>query len=119
MVQRHRPESADMLAVGQLILIHQPEWPRESLAECDAARGQPFGQSFREIFQDFSTPGQLLAVCGLFTGGKDGGLSLSEVRFDGSAEMFRSHRRMLFHAADVKQGQCQLGECVNDGRASP
>ena len=104
MVERRRPESAHMPAVVQLILVHQPERAWKGLAEGDAARGQPFSQAFCEIFQYFAAPGELLPVCRLFAGGKDLGLPLCHVGFDGSAEMFGSHGVGLLHAGGREQG---------------
>lgn len=79
-----------MLAVDQLVFVHQSEWSREGFAKRNAARGQSFSQSIGQIFQHIAAPGEPLSVFGLFTGRKEFCLSLGKIRFDGSAEMLWS-----------------------------
>ena len=119
MVERHRPEPANMLAICQLILVHQPEWSGECFAKGDAACSQSFSQSFGQKLQHIAAPGQPLPAFGLLAGGKNLGLPLGKVLFNSSAEMLRSQGTVLLHAGDIKQGQCQLGGSGSGCSASP
>lgn len=98
MIQGHGPEPANVLAVRQLVFIHQPEWARECVTKRNSVSSQSFSQSVGQILQHIAAPGELFSVLGLFAGRKEFSLSLSKIFFDGSAEMFWSQWSVLIHA---------------------
>lgn len=110
MIERHRPESPHMVAACQLFFVHEPEWTREGLRKCDALGGQTLSEPFGEEFQHVTAPGKPSSVFRLLAGGKQLSPPLSEVVFDGTAEIFRCRRSAMVHERGREQGRCQPGE---------
>jgi hypothetical protein len=107
MVERHRPEAPDMVAVSQLFLIHEPKGARKGFREGNVSNGKTFDKPFSEEFQHVAAPGKSSSIFRLFAGGEHFSLPFSKVVFDGSAQMFRSERSVMAYAGGVEQGRCQ------------
>lgn len=103
-VERHGPESPNMVAARELVFVHESERSRKRLGEGDALVGQPFREAFDQEFQHIAAPGKMSPISCLGPRGEEFRLPFGKIGFDGPTDMFWSERAPLIHDDCHKAG---------------